>query len=158
VVAAAALQATEFVGLPECQLALAQAVTYIATAPKSNAATVAIGEARKDVREGRTLAVPDHLRDSHYPGAKRLGRGQGYQYSHDAPTGYVEQEYIPEKRQYYRPVDRGHEAVIRQWMAQLKEQANAQASGGLSSDTRFAMDPDKKVLPRREGDQGDGAP
>src|SRR5204862_3154282 len=81
VVAAAALQATEFVGLPECQLPLAQAVTYVATAPKSNAATMAISKAREDVRSGRTLPVPEHLRDCHYRGAEQLGRGEGYQYS-----------------------------------------------------------------------------
>ena len=75
--AVAAMQACEFVGLPECQLTLAQAVTYLACAPKSNAATVAIGEARGDVREGRLLPVPVHLRDSHYAGAKRLGHGAG---------------------------------------------------------------------------------
>src|SRR5277367_84433 len=83
VVAAAALQAVEFVGLPECQLALAQAVTYIATAPKSNAATLAIAKARDEVRTGRTLAVPQHLRDAHYQGAEELGHGAGYKYSHD---------------------------------------------------------------------------
>src|SRR3954466_11308342 len=82
--AVAAMQACEFVGLPECQLTLAQAVTYLACAPKSNAATVAIGEARQDVREGRLLPVPRHLQDSHYPGAKRLGHGKGYEYAHDA--------------------------------------------------------------------------
>jgi putative ATPase len=120
VVATAALHATEFVGLPECQLPLAQAVTYVATAPKSNAATIAIGEARKDVRQGRTLPVPEHLRDAHYQGAKRLGRGQGYEYSHDSPTGYVKQQYLLEERRYYRPVDRGYEAVIRKWMDQLR--------------------------------------
>src|SRR4029077_18252774 len=98
VVAAAALQATEFVGLPECQLALAQAVTYIATAPKSNASTLAIAKAREDVREGRTLPVPMHLRDASYRGAEKLGRGQGYQYSHDFPEGYVAQQYLPEER------------------------------------------------------------
>src|SRR5262249_8843652 len=83
VVAAAALQATEFVGMPECQLALAQAVTYIATAPKSNAATMAILKASEDVRSGRTLPVPEHLRDAHYQGAKKLGHGKDYKYSHD---------------------------------------------------------------------------
>ena len=82
--AVAAMQACEFVGLPECQLTLAQAVTYLACAPKSNAATVAIGEATADVREGRLLPVPVILRDSHYSGAKRLGHGEGYQYSHDS--------------------------------------------------------------------------
>ncbi len=83
--AVATMQACELVGLPECQLNLAQAVTYLACAPKSNAATMAIGEARQDVREGRLLPVPVMLRDSHYPGAKRLGHGQGYQYAHDSP-------------------------------------------------------------------------
>ena len=106
VVAAAALQATEFVGLPECQLALAQAVTYIATAPKSNAATLAIGKARDDVRSGRTLPVPKHLRDSHYQGAEEFGHGDGYKYSHDYEGGFVDQEYLPEERRYYEPVDR----------------------------------------------------
>src|SRR5438128_9609009 len=96
VVAAAALQATEFVGLPECQLALAQAVTYIATAPKSNAATLAIGKAREDVQNGRTLQVPEHLRDTHYRGAEKLGRGVGYEYSHDHAGGWVDQAYLPE--------------------------------------------------------------
>lgn len=113
VVAAAALQATEFVGLPECQLALSQAVTYIATAPKSNAATLAIGKAREDVRSGRTLPVPKHLRDSHYRGAAEFGHGEGYKYSHDYEGGVVDQEYLPEERRYYEPVDRGHEAEIK---------------------------------------------
>jgi putative ATPase len=113
VVAAAALQATEFVGLPECQLPLAQAVTYIATAPKSNAATVAIARAREDVRSGRTLQVPQHLRDNHYRGAEQLGRGENYQYSHDFPGGWVDQAYLPEERRYYEPVDRGYETEIR---------------------------------------------
>jgi putative ATPase len=121
VVAAAALQATEFVGLPECQLALSQAVTYIATAPKSNAATVAIGKAREDVRSGRTLPVPEHLRDDHYRGAKQLGRGAGYQYSHEFEGGWVPQQYLPEDRRYYEPVDRGYEAVIKKRMEELTQ-------------------------------------
>ena len=108
-VAAAALQAVEFVGLPECQLPLAQAVAYIACAPKSNAATMAIGKAREDVRTGRTLPVPEHLRDAHYQGAKQLGHGEGYLYSHDFEGGFVPQAYLPEERIYYEPVDRGYE-------------------------------------------------
>jgi putative ATPase len=120
VVAAAALQATEFVGLPECQLALAQAVTYIATAPKSNAATLAIGKARDDVKKGRTLPVPAHLRDSHYPGAKEFGHGTEYQYSHDFAGGWVDQEYLPEERRYYEPVERGYEAEIKKRMDELR--------------------------------------
>jgi putative ATPase len=121
VVAAAALQATEFVGLPECQLALAQAVTYIATAPKSNASTMAISQAREDVRSGRTLAVPEHLRDASYQGAKKFGHGVGYQYSHDFEGGWVEQAYLPENRRYYKPVDRGYEVEIRKQMEALRQ-------------------------------------
>ena len=121
VVAAAALQATEFVGLPECQLALAQAVIYIATAPKSNASTMAILKASEDVRSGRTLAVPDHLRDSSYRGAAKLGHGTGYQYSHDFEGGWVEQQYLPEARRYYEPVDRGYEAEIQKRLQALRE-------------------------------------
>src|SRR5438132_1206138 len=128
VVAAAALQAVEFVGLPECQLALAQAVTYIATAPKSNASTTAISKAREDVRSGRTLPVPEHLRDASYRGAKRLGHGAGYQYSHDYEGGWVEQAYLPEERRYYEPVDRGYEAVIRKRLDGLRaRQTGSQA-------------------------------
>jgi len=122
VVAVAAMQATEFVGLPECRLSLAQAVTYIATAPKSNASTMAIWKASEDVRKGRTLPVPEHLRDGHYKGAKQLGHGEGYQYSHDFAGGWVEQAYLPETRVYYEPVDRGYEAEIRRRLAALHGQ------------------------------------
>jgi putative ATPase len=110
--AMAAMQACEFVGLPECQLPLAQAVTYLACAPKSNAATVAIGEARRDIREGRVLPVPVHLRDRHYAGAKRLGHGEGYEYSHDSEGGIASQDYLGVEREYYRPVPRGFEAEL----------------------------------------------
>lgn len=120
VLAAAALQASEFVGLPECQLPLAQAVTYIATAPKSNAATMAISQAVQDVRSGRTLPVPEHLRDSHYQGAAQLGRGVGYQYAHDHEGGWVAQQYLPETRRYYEPVDRGFEIEIRKRMEEWR--------------------------------------
>ncbi len=129
VVAAAALQAVEFVGLPECQLPLAQAVTYIASAPKSNASTVAISKAREDVRSGRTLAVPKHLRDAHYGGAQQLGH-TGYQYSHDFEGGWVEQEYLPDERRYYEPVDRGYEAEIRQRLEKLRLQEPPGAPSG----------------------------
>jgi len=99
--AVAGLEACEFVGLPECQLTLAQVVTYLATAPKSNASTVAIGEARQDVREGRVQPVPIHLRDTHYAGAKKLGHGEGYVYSHDHPD--VEQQFMTVPKKYYEP-------------------------------------------------------
>jgi putative ATPase len=110
----------ELIGLPECQLNLAQAVTYLATAPKSNASYLAIIKAREDVRAGRTLEVPRHLRDSHYQGSSQLGHGEGYEYPHDHEGGWVDQEYLPEERQYYEPVDRGHEAVIRARLEELK--------------------------------------
>jgi putative ATPase len=110
--AVAAMQACEFVGLPECQLTLAQAVTFLACAPKSNASTVAIGEAKKDVREARTMPVPVQLRDAHYGGAKRLGHGTGYQYAHESDDGVVAQDYLGVDREYYRPVPRGFEAEL----------------------------------------------
>lgn len=112
-IATAAWQAVEMVGLPECQLTLSQAVIYMATAPKSNSATTAIGAARKDVREGRTLPVPKHLRDSHYKGAESFGHGEDYQYSHDFEDAIADQEYLPEARRYYEPTDRGFEAEIK---------------------------------------------
>jgi len=128
VLAVAALHASEFVGMPECKIPLAQAVTYIATAPKSNAAYKAISEAERDVREGRTLAVPEHLRDANYPGAKRLGHGQGYKYSHEYEGAWVAQEYMPERRRYYRPSDRGYEAEIARRLEQWRRAAERQRS------------------------------
>jgi putative ATPase len=119
--AVAAMQACEFVGLPECQLPLAQAVTYLACAPKSNAATVAIGEAREDIRDGRTLPVPVHLRDSHYQGAKRFGHGQGYEYAHNAEGGVAAQDYLGVEREYYRPVPRGFEADLAERLKAIRE-------------------------------------
>ncbi len=119
-VANAAWDAVERVGLPECALNLSQAVCYLATAPKSNACTAALGAATKDVKEGRTLAVPKHLRDGSYPGAKTFGHGVGYQYSHDGDGGWVDQEYIPSDAVYYTPTDRGFEATIRERMADIE--------------------------------------
>jgi putative ATPase len=110
--AIATMQACEFIGLPECQLNLAQTVAYLACAPKSNATTVAIGEARADVREGRTVPVPVHLKDAHYSGAKRLGHGEGYEYAHNAADGIAAQDYLGVEREYYRPVNRGFEQEL----------------------------------------------
>lgn len=118
--AVAAMQACEFVGLPECQLTLAQAVTYLACAPKSNAATVAISAARTDIREGRTVPVPRHLRDGHYAGSKRLGHGEGYQYSHNAEGGVAEQDYLGVEREYYQPTDRGFEAELAERLSAIR--------------------------------------
>jgi putative ATPase len=121
-VANGAWDAVERVGLPECQMNLSHAVCYLATAPKSNACTVAIGAATKDVKEGRTLPVPKHLKDSHYRGAKeQFGHGVGYKYAHDFAGGWVEQEYIPADVEYYQPTDRGHEAKIKARLEELRK-------------------------------------
>ncbi len=114
VVAMAAQQAVEFVGLPEANLILAHATVYLATAPKSNRCTVAIGKASQEVREGRSLAVPAHLRDGHYKGSERLGHGKGYQYSHDFEGSYVPQAYLPEGRIYYEPTENGMEKRVKE--------------------------------------------
>ena len=121
VVADAAARAVEFVGLPEAQLNLAHAVVHLASAPKSNRVTVAIGKARADVRERAAGEVPPHLRDAHYKGAKSLGHGKGYDYPHDDPSGFVEQQYRPdglEGRVYYEPTSHGAEDRVRQRMEQ----------------------------------------
>jgi len=121
VVATAAAQAVEFIGLPECRIPLAQATTYIACVPKSNAAYRGIEQASADVAQGRTLEVPEHLKDSHYPGAKRLKRGEGYQYAHDYPGHHVPgQAYLPEARRYYEPTDQGFEQELKARLARLR--------------------------------------
>lgn len=122
-VASACYDVVERIGLPEARITLAQAVIYMATAPKSNASYVAIEKAVADVREGRTIPVPKHLRDKSYKGAKRLGHGQGYQYAHDHPGGFVEQDYLGVEKTYYEPTDRGYEAQIAERMRRLKAQA-----------------------------------
>jgi len=113
VLATAAQQAVEFVGMPEARIPLAQAVTYIACAPKSNASCAAIDAAEKDVREGRTLPVPDYLKDASYRGAERLGHGKGYKYAHSFEGHWVDQDYIPTTRIYYRPTEQGHEKNLK---------------------------------------------
>ena len=112
VVATAAGQAVDRVGLPECALNLAQAAIYLALAPKSNAATRGIGAAMRHVREHGAKLPPDYLRDAHYPGAKKLGRGQGYVYPHDEPGGVADQPLLPPEvagERFYEPTDRGFE-------------------------------------------------
>ena len=102
VVATSALRAVEFIGMPEARIPLAQATTYIAVAPKSNASYKAIDAALEDIKTEETMEVPDHLKSSSYSGAKQLGHGEGYKYPH-AFGGHVEQEYLPQKRKYYTP-------------------------------------------------------
>jgi putative ATPase len=121
VVAAACYNIVERIGMPEAQLTLAQAAIYMAMAPKSNACTIAISEASQDVREGRTVPVPIHLKDTHYPGAKRLGHGADYKYPHDFAGGFVEQDYLGVDSIYYRPTDRGYEAELAKRLRELRE-------------------------------------
>ena len=127
-VAVAAAQAVEFVGLPEARIPMTEAVIYIATAPKSNAVVSAIGEAAADVARERADPVPLHLRDSSHPQAgRRLGYGKGYKYAHDYPGGFVPQQYVPDSvkgRIYYRPTEHGGEAEVgrrlREWWHGIK--------------------------------------
>ncbi len=119
-VAAAAFDIVEKIGMPEAQLTLGQAAIYMATAPKSNASALAIWAAMSDVREGRTLPVPKHLRDTHYKGSKNLGHGEDYQYAHDHPGGFVDQDYLGVDKKYYEPTDRGFEAEIAQRLNLLR--------------------------------------
>jgi putative ATPase len=130
VLANAALAASEFVGWPEARIPLAEATVYIATANKSNSAYLAIDAALADVKSGRTLPVPEHLRDTHYQGAERLGHGKGYEYAHDHPGHFVAQDYLGEVKHYYEPTDQGVEKKIKErlekWRAELdKRKKNA---------------------------------
>jgi putative ATPase len=125
VLAQAAANAAEFIGWPEAQIPLAEAAIYIATAHKSNSVVAAIGAAVKDVESGRTLAVPEHLRDTSYKGAKRLGHGKGYEYAHDHPEHFVVQDYLGADKRYYEPTEQGVEKKIKErvekWRAMVVE-------------------------------------
>ncbi len=121
VVAAAAQQSVEFIGLPECRIPLAQATVYIACAPKSNASYMGLEEATEDVKKGRTLEVPTHLKDASYPSAKKLGHGEGYKYAHSYPGHQVEQEYIPSQKRYYEPTDQGFERQIQERLSKIRK-------------------------------------
>jgi putative ATPase len=114
VLANAALAAAEFVGWPEARIPLAEATIYIATANKSNSAYKAIDAALEDVRSGRTIAVPEHLRDGHYAGAKKLGHGAGYEYAHNGKEHFVMQDYLGADRIYYEPTEQGVEKKIKE--------------------------------------------
>ncbi|TDX79328.1 putative ATPase [Rathayibacter sp. PhB151] len=122
VVAIAAADAVQFIGMPEGRIPLAQAVVHLATAPKSNASYTAIDRAIADVRAGKAGRVPPHLRDAHYPGAKRLGHGKGYRYPHDAELGVLEQQYLPDElrgARYYAPTEHGNERDVSARLAKL---------------------------------------
>ncbi len=128
VVAVAAANALEHVGLPEAQLNLAQAVVYLATAPKSNRVALGIWSAREDIARGVSSEVPAHLRDGHYEGAREFGHGVGYEYPHDDPRGWVEQQYLPDampgspgvKADYYMPSNHGAERAVAEKMNSVK--------------------------------------
>ncbi len=119
VLANAALQVSEFVGMPEARIPLAEAAVYVACAPKSNASYMGIESAIKDVEEGKTLEVPDHLKDATLD-RDALGHGKGYKYAHDFKDHYVKQEYKPSDIKYYFPTEMGHEAKIKAWLEKLR--------------------------------------
>ncbi len=120
VLATSAMQASEFIGLPEARIILAQAAVYVACAPKSNAVYLGIDKALEDVKTKRIGAVPKHLKDAHYKGAAKLGHGEGYKYAHNYPNHYVPQEYMPHQEKYYDPTEQGYEAKIKERLAKLK--------------------------------------
>jgi putative ATPase len=123
-VAVAAAHAVEHVGMPECALNLSQAAVYLALAPKSNASYLALSRARKDVRERGAEPPPPYLRDAHYPGAEKLGRGVGYEYPHGLPEGLSSQPLMPEElegRRYYEPVERGFENALRERLERIRK-------------------------------------
>lgn len=123
VVAVAASQAVERLGMPEAQITLSQAVTYVASAPKSNAACMAVFNAAESVKSVRTT-VPPHLQDSHYKGAAKLGHGVGYKYAHDYPNHYVEQQYLPTEilgSRFYKPTENGYEKNIREHLDRIRK-------------------------------------
>lgn len=122
-IATAAAEAVAMIGMPEGRIPLSEATIYLATAPKSNAAYVAINQALADVQAGKSGSVPKHLRDAHYAGAKKLGHGKGYQYPHDTPLGVVEQQYLPDtlkQVEYYSPTEHGSERDIRARLEKLR--------------------------------------
>jgi putative ATPase len=130
-VAIAAADAVQFIGMPEGRIPLAEAVTYLALAPKSNASYMAIDAAIADVRAGRIGRVPPHLRDAHYPGAKRLGHGAGYRYAHDGEHGVVEQQYPPDElvgTDYYTPTGNGFERETLGRVERLRKIIRGQAT------------------------------
>ncbi|WGW13816.1 replication-associated recombination protein A [Saxibacter everestensis] len=135
-IAVAAAEAVQMLGMPEGRIPLAQAVVHLATAPKSNAAYLALDAAIADVRAGKAGSVPDELRDAHYPGAKELGHGAGYRYAHDHPHGVAEQQYPPDElvgRDYYRPTDHGAERDVAARLDRLREIVRGTAGQSVSA-------------------------
>jgi putative ATPase len=123
VVANAAFQVSEFIGMPEARIPLAQAALYVACAPKSNAGYLAIEAAMKDVAENKTLEVPPHLKDASYRGAETLGRGKDYKYAHDFEGHFVEQPYLAAKKRYYEPTNQGYERNFKEYLAKIRNES-----------------------------------
>lgn len=131
VVAVAAANAVDFIGMPESQIILSHAVTYIATAPKSNAAMSAVFSAMQDVKATGVVTIPPHLKDAHYKSAGELGHGLGYKYAHDYNNHYVKQQYLPDElkeRQYYKPTENGYEKKINSWMDFIRKDDEVEKS------------------------------
>jgi putative ATPase len=151
-VATAAAQAVEFVGLPEAQIPMTQAALYIATAPKSNAVVTAMHRANADVAERRAEPVPTHLRDTSYPGARRLGHGAGYRYPHDFPGHHVAQQYLPDGAQsqpYYEPSDQGHEREIGRRLQHWRGQDERESLTAEGAEGTERMEPQMHADERR---------
>ena len=130
-VATSAALAVERVGMPEAQLILSQAAIYIATAPKSNACTIALEKATQAVEEFGNLPIPPHLQDAHYKAASKLGHGVGYKYSHNYKNNYVEQQYLPYEltdTEFYKPSSNGYEVKIDEHMKRIKREAKEQSN------------------------------
>ena len=162
VVADAAARAVEFVGLPEAQLNLAQAVVHLACAPKSNRVTVALGRAQHDVRQGPRGDVPAHLRDAHYKSAASIGHGEGYVYPHDQPDAWADQQYRPAElsgNRYYEPSDRGHEAVVAERLRRWRtgDADSVGVGGGRRGDGSGGSGNGPDGGGEGRGDDGDGA-
>ena len=132
VVAVSAAQAVERIGMPEAQIILAQAVAYVASAPKSNSAVKAISQAAEVVKNTQTAPVPAHLQDAHYKSSAKLGHGVGYLYAHDFPNHYVEQQYLPDgltEQRFYEPSENGYEKQIREYFHKIRGKHGAESSG-----------------------------
>ena len=125
VVATNASMAVERIGMPEAQIILAQAVSYVACAPKSNSASEAVFEAMSEVQKSGGLPIPVHLQDAHYKGSAKLGHGVGYKYAHDYKNHYVKQQYLPyelDGKEFYRPSGNGYEVQIREHMKKIRSE------------------------------------
>lgn len=120
ILATSAMQAAEFIGMPEARIVLAQAAVYVACSPKSNASYLGIEKAMKDVQQKKTQTIPDALKDSSYSGAQKLGHGKDYKYAHEYKNHFVSQSYMPEQIKYYEPTDLGFELKIKQYLKSLK--------------------------------------